>query len=145
MFKIKSEQIRVFQPDAEEAFVGRVMEYLKEKHADATVYLPPGASHTVADLPDEIFREIVRVGIRRARDYGIKWKSTLLSFVVLLFIVAPNFDRHPKARNFFSRTTIIDDEAMERLMDEMTDEDWATIEKRYDPRAWKLMIGEEVN
>ena len=145
MFKIKSEQIRVFQPDAEAAFVVQVMDYLKEKHADATVHLPQGISYTVADLPEETFREIVRVGLRRAGDYRIKWKSTLLSFVVLLFIVAPNFDRHPKARNFFNQTTIIDDEAMERFMDEMTDRDWEAIEKRYDPQAWKLMIVEEVN
>src|SRR5215213_2973987 len=141
MFKIKSEQIRMFQTDAEEAFVGRVMEYLKENHADATVQLP-GESTTVAGLTDEFFREMVRGGLNRARNHGIEWKSTLLSFVVLLFIVAPNFDRHPKARKFFSETETIDDAALESLMDEMADEAWELIEKRYDPQAWTLPVNE---
>jgi hypothetical protein len=139
MFKIKSEQIRMFQPDAEEAFVVRVMEYLVENHPDATVQLPAETT-TVAKLTDEVFRELVRGGLNRARNHGIEWQSTLLSFVVLLFIVAPNFDRHPKARRFFSETETIDDAAMENLMDEMTDEDWEAIEKRYDPQAWTLSI-----
>jgi hypothetical protein len=134
----------MFQPDAEEAFVGRVMDYLKEKHADATVQMPLEKC-AVADLGDEIFREMVRGGIARARNHGIEWKSTLLSFVVLLFIVAPNFDRHPKARKFFSETETIDDAALENLMDEMTDEDWEAIEKRYDPQAWTLPVQEGVN
>ena len=139
MFRVKAEQIRMFQPDAEEAFVVRVMDYLKEKHPDAIVQLPHGESR-VAGLPDNIFRETVRDGIRRGGDYGIEWKSTLLSFVVLLFIVAPNFDRHPKARKFFRETETIDDAALESFLDEMTDEDWAAIEKRYDPRAWNLLV-----
>jgi hypothetical protein len=142
MFKIKSEQIRLFQPDAEEAFVVRVMDYLKERHPDAAVQFPEITSR-VAELPDETLQKTVRGGLERGREYGIEWKSTLLSFVVLLFIVAPNFDRHPKARDFFARTETIDDAALESLIDEMTDEDWTAIEKRYDPEALNLTTGEE--
>ena len=144
MFKIKSEQIRLFQPDAEEAFVGRVMDYLRENHSNAEIGLPDGKT-TVAALADEKLRLMVQDGLRRGGDYRIEWKSTLLSFVVLLFIVAPNFDRHPKARKFFNETETIDDAALEGLMDEMTDENWAAIERRYDPQAWNLTINEEVN
>ena len=144
MFKIKSEQIRLFQPDAEEAFVGRVMEYLLENHPDATVEIPHETMR-VNNLADEILREMVRGGLARARNHGIEWKSTLLSYVVLQFIVAPNFDRHPKARKFFRETAPIDDAGLESLTDEMTDEDWEMIEKRYDPQAWNLTINEEVN
>jgi hypothetical protein len=141
MFKIKSEQIRLFQPAAEEAFVGRVMDYLKENHAAEPVRLPNGET-TVAGLPDETLREMVRGALARAGDYRIVWKSTRLSFVVLLFIGAPNFDAHPKAASFFRQTETIDDAALENLTDEMTDEDWAEVEKNYDPQAWNLPIAE---
>jgi hypothetical protein len=141
MFKIKSEQIRLFQPDAEAAFVVRVMDYLKENHADEVVHLP-NSTVRVAELPDGILREMVRGGIIRAENHGIEWKSTLLSFVVLLFSAAPNFDRHPKARKFFSENATIDDAALESLMDAMTDEDWEALEKRYDPQAWTLPVNE---
>ena len=142
MFKIKSEQIRLFQPDAEEAFVARVMDYLKENHADDDVQLPSGKT-TVAGIKDDILTELVRGGIKRGRDYRIEWKSTLLSFVVLLFTGAPNFDEYPKVSSFFVGAETVDDEALESLMDEMTDEDWATVEKNYDPQAWNLVFSEE--
>ncbi len=144
MLKIKSEQIRLFQPDAEAAFVGRVMDYLKENHAETDVHLSDGTTR-VAELPDAILRKLVRGGLKRGRDYRIEWKSTLLSFVVLLFIAAPNFDAHPKAANFFAQTETVDDTALESLMDEMTDEDWTEIEKSYDAAAWNLPISEGVN
>jgi hypothetical protein len=142
MFKIKSEQIRLFQPDAEEAFVVRVMDYLKENHADSEVQLPNGKT-TVAGIKDEILNELVRGGIKRGRDYRIEWKSTLLSFVVLLFIGAPNFDEYPKVSSFFVGAETVDDATLEGLMDEMTDEDWTTVESIYDPQAWNLVISEE--
>lgn len=145
MFKIKSEQIRLFQPEAEEAFVARVAEYIRENHADALVRLPDAAATKTAALPDEIFRALVRGGVKRGRAYGIELKSTLISFVVLLFIVAPNFDRHPTARKFFKETEPIDDEAFQALLDEMTDADWEEIEKRYAPRTWELPVAEGVN
>lgn len=144
MLKIKSEQIRLFQPDAEAAFVVRVMDYLKENHAETDVNLPNGAMR-VDELPDEILRQMVRGGLKRGGEYRIEWKSTLLSFVVLLFIAAPNFDAHPKAANFFAQTETIDDAALESLMDEMPDEDWTEIEKSYDAAAWNLTISEGVN
>ncbi len=144
MLKIKSEQIRLFQPDAEAAFVVRVMDYLKENHIETDVNLPNGTIR-VDELPDEILRQMVRGGLKRGGEYRIEWKSTLLSFVVLLFIAAPNFDAHPKAANFFAQTETIDDAALESLMDEMTDEDWTEIEKSYDAAAWNLTISEGVN
>lgn len=122
----------------------RVMDYLKENHAEEAIQLPTGKS-TVSELSDETLREMVRGGIGRGKNYGIEWKSTLLSFVVLLFIVAPNFDRHPKARKFFRETEKIDDEALEDFLDEMTDEDYEAIEKRYYVPAWNLPAGEGVN
>ena len=98
---------------------------------------------TVAGIADEILGELVRGGIKRGRDYRIEWKSTLLSFVVLLFIGAPNFDEYPKVSSFFVGAETVDDAALESLMDEMTDEDWTTVESIYDPQAWNLVISEE--
>jgi len=144
MFKISSEQIRTFQPDAEEAFIGRVMEYLKENHADEKVQIPDGKVE-VGTLPEKTLRELVRGGLKRAAEHGIEWKSTLLSYLVLMFAVAPNFDRHPKARRFFSENETIDDERFEIFLDEMTDEDYAAIDRRYDVKAWNLPLVEGEN
>ena len=134
----------MFQPEAEAAFAREVMEYLRKNHAAQDVETAKGKT-TVAALPDAALREMVEDGIRRARDYRIEWKSTLTSFVVLLFVGAPNFDEHPKVSSFFVGAETVDDEALESLLNEMTDEDWDEVEKNYDPRAWNLMFNEEEN
>lgn len=139
MLIIRSEQIKVFQADAESAFVRRVMDYLKENHAETLVRLPHSTS-SVAELPDEILQTTVQSGIKRGSSYGIALKSTLLSFVVILFLAAPNFDEHPKAVSFFSQKENIDDNDFEGLIDEMTDEDWAEVEARYNNQMWNLPI-----
>ncbi len=139
MLKISSEQIRTFQPDAAEAFVRRVMEYLRENHADAEVRYPQGAT-TVGALGDDYLAENVRGGLMRAGDHGIDWKSTLLSFVVLMFLTAPNFDEHPKAAQFFRSAQKVTDEELESFVNEMTDEDWERVEANYDAAAWNLPL-----
>ena len=144
MFKVKAEQIRLFQPDAEAAFVRRAMDYLRENHAEVEVRLAARKT-TVRELTDDALREMVRGGIRRGRGWRIEWKSTLLSFVVLLFVGAPNFDEHPKVSSFFVGAETVDDAALESLLDEMTDEDWSAVEKNYDPAAWNLIDSEESN
>jgi hypothetical protein len=139
MFKISSDQMKVFQPDAETAFVRRVMDYLKENHAETFVNL----SHdklAIGELPAEILETLVQDGIRRGGDYGIAWRSTLLSFIVLLFLTAPNFDEHPKPKNFFSEYKTIEDNDLEMLVEQMTDEDWAEVIDRYDAEKWNLPV-----
>jgi hypothetical protein len=137
MQKIRNEQIRAFQPEAEAAFERRAADYLKKKHSGVSVLLP-GSTTTIGELSDEKLLELVRGGIARARSYGIEWKSTLLSFVTLLFLAAPNFDRHPKAVRFFSKNERITDEMLKDFLDTMTDEDWEEVEKAYDAGAWNI-------
>lgn len=43
MSTIRSEQVEVFQPGADEAFVRRVAGYLRTKHAGQVVRLPEGS------------------------------------------------------------------------------------------------------
>lgn len=137
MLKIKAEQIRFFQTDADEAFVRRVTEYLRENHSEAEARIS-GDKKTVVEISDETLREMVRGGIKRAEKHGISWKSTLLSFVVLMFLAAPNFDEHPKSVAFFSQNETITDENFEAFLDEMTDEDWETVENNYDETVWSI-------
>jgi hypothetical protein len=144
MFKIKSEQIRMFQPEAEAAFREQVFEYVKKNHAADGVATVHGKSR-VGELPDKWLRQMVEDGIRRGRQYRIEWQSTLQTFVVLLFMTAPNFDEHPKVSSFFVGAGTVDDAALESLLEEMTDEDWDEVEKNYDPKAWNLGFDEEIS
>lgn len=140
MLKIRSEQTRPFEAQAENAFIERVMEYLRKNHADAPVRLPKieSAAAGVSELTDKVLREMVIGGIARARNYGMTWKSTLISFVVLMFIVAPNFDEDGRVEKVLKNGQIPADERVEKLLDELSDEEWDAVGEKYDPAAWQL-------
>jgi hypothetical protein len=143
MLKIRSEQIRPFEPQAEAAFVRRVMEYLREKHADDVVRLPKYQSK-VRDLSDKVLREMVAGGIARGRNYGMTWKSNLISFVVLMVMVAPNFDEDERVENNLKDGGVPAEERLDKVLDELTDEEWDAIAKNYDAEAWQLPLEIEI-
>ena len=139
MFKIRSEQIRLFQPDAEEAFVRRVMSYVRERHGNRSVNLPDGAV-IISGLSEETLREMVEGGIARARAYGITWKSSLMSYVMLMFLTAPNFDEHRAVAEFLTNEEIEPDRRIDKMMDEISNKIWPEVEAHYDPKTWNLRI-----
>lgn len=137
MLKIRKDQINLFQPDAEEAFVRRVMNFVREHHGDRNVRLPEGDMR-VADLSDEMLRPMVEDGIARARRYGITWKSSLISFVVLMFLTAPNFDEHRAVYDYLTNEKIEADRRIDKMMEELPNQVWREARKLYAPETWKL-------
>src|SRR5215208_5758740 len=94
MLIIRAEQLEIFRPVAEAAFVRRVVERLREHHADTVIQLPNEVI-LVKQISDDRLYEMARFAIARAREYGMDWESSVTAFVVLMFVAAPNFDKHP--------------------------------------------------
>jgi hypothetical protein len=135
MLKIRTEQIQAFQPLAEEGFEWRVVDYIKTSHAQVSIQLLTGR-FTVSQLPDATLHTMVREGIRRARAYGMTWQSTITSFVVLMFVTAPNFDEHPLIKRVLKDERIKPDLRIEQLWEQTKDQNWRAAEQMYDPSAW---------
>ena len=125
MLRIREEQLRQFEPQADAALVARIVEHLHEEHADVT-----------DTLPDDVLREMVEAGMARARGHGLTWESSLAAFVALMFEIAPNFDEHPRVRHYLDSSTVPPDERLNRLAASLSDEDWEAIERDYDAAAW---------
>lgn len=138
MLKIRSEQIRPFEQDAENAFIERVMSFLRENHADEKVCFR-GKKSLVAELPENDLRTMVENGVARARSYGLTWKSSLISFVVLMFSVAPNFDRHLFVWGTLRDDNIPAERRIDVIIEQMSDEDWRIIAEGYDEKAWEIV------
>jgi hypothetical protein len=137
MLKIRPEQMAAFQPVADEMFIGRVVEHLREKYADRPVWLPGGDS-TVKQLPDATLREMVRGGVARARGYGMTDESSLAAFVAIMVRMAPNFDRHPLLERMLKDGQVAPDARVEHLLKQATKQNWEAVIKGYDPAAWGL-------
>jgi len=135
MLTIRGDQIQSFDNVADEMFVDRVSQYLREHHADTAIQLPEATS-TVQDLNDETLHDLVRHGITRAREYGITHESTLAAFVVLQFETAPNFDDHPLLRRVLKDDRVDANLRIDRLLERATPENWQAVKTRYDAGAW---------
>lgn len=138
---IRQEQMRAFQEVADKAFISQTADFLREKHADATLNLPEGG-FIVAQISDEILHQLVGNGMARARRYGMKQKSSLEAFVVLMVLVAPNFDGHPLIRKVLTDPSVPPDSRIDALWKRTRDENWQAAAARYDRTAWFAAVEE---
>lgn len=113
----------------------KIIEYLRENHADALVELPDRAV-LVNSIPDETLYAMIKTGIAGARSYGMRWESSLGAFVVLMFVAAPNFDDHPLIQRILKDESIGPDSRIDQLWERTTDQNWEAIQQNYDPSCW---------
>jgi hypothetical protein len=137
MLKIRPEQFEVFQPVAESSFVRRVVEHLREHHADAVIQLPNEVV-LLKQIPDERLSAMVRNEIMRARDYGMDWESSVTAFVVLSFTSAPNFDRHPLIQRVLRDERVHANSRIDQLWERTSEENWKAVLQSYDVNAWAM-------
>ncbi len=74
----------------------------------------------------------------RAKDHGLKLESSLASFVILMFEIAPNFDEHPVFKKYMNDSSVDPDDRVDRMLDQATDQDWDEARSRYDFVAWEM-------
>ena len=137
MLIIRPEQFEAFQPVAEAAFVRRIVELLREENGEAVVQLP-NEIVLVRQLSDGRLYPIVRAGIARARKYGMDWESSITPFIVLMFVVAPNFDGHPLIQRILNDEKVDANSRVDELWERTSDDNWDAARKNYDPAAWEL-------
>jgi hypothetical protein len=138
MLKIRTEQIKVFQPVAETAFLNRLVEYLQKQHPQVAVQL--GESLVViCQIPTEQLKTLVEQGIKRARAYSMTDESSIAAFVVLMFVTAPNFDEHPLIQRLLNDEKILPNERIDGLWQRTTEQNWQVVKQNYNPNAWKAM------
>ena len=135
MLRIRAEQFEVFQPAAEAAFLRRVVEYLQGNHADVVVQLPNEVV-LVKQISDDRLRRMAKQAIARAREYGMDWESSVTAFVVLMFVAAPNFDKHPLIQRVLKDERTPANSRIDQLWERTSEENWEAIRKNYDPTDW---------
>lgn len=135
--KIRPEQLEAFQPVADAAFVRRLVSHLRSNHEDSEVTIPSGRLK-VAQVSDDVLRRMVESGIARARTYGMTWESSIASFVVLMFLTAPNFDKHPLIERGLRDEQVDANGRIENLWHRVSGQNWQAVESYYDVDAWAV-------
>lgn len=132
---IRSEQMTAIEDAAEEKFARRIADHLLRQYANSVVTLPDSKS-TVAELPEETLDTLVRNSIEYARGYGLNQESSIAAFSALRFEVAPNFDKHNLSRLILGDESFEPNARIDQLLEILTEKNWETIQKTYDPEAW---------
>ena len=126
MLTIKQDQMDVFQQHMEQNFVRLLAQELRQEHPDE-----------VAALDDkELYRRIT-IGIQRAARYGLEDEYSLETFTTLMFVAAPNFDRHALFQEVLSAPDLPPERRLEYAMEISMDEDWQQIEDNRDDSIWQ--------
>jgi hypothetical protein len=136
MLKIRSEQMKAFQPVAEAAFVRRVIEHVREHHSSTVIQLPAEVV-PLKQVSDEKLYAMVETGIARARAYGMDWESSITAFVVTMFTAGPNFDKHPLIQRVLRDDRVEPNSRMDELWERTSEENWEAVNSKYDPTAWE--------
>ena len=141
MLIIRREQFEVFKPIAEEVFITSVVEYVRTAHGVRTILLPDGVT-TIDAIPETTLRAMVKGGIEEARNYDLTSKSAIISYVVLMFLTAPNFDQHPLIQHTLLDEKIDPNLRLNELWTKTVDQNWVAIKQSYEPSEWNLKIEE---
>lgn len=91
-----------------------IYDHLAEENPDA-----------LADIEDAVIQARIRAGIRRARKHGLDTDGAAVAFVTLMFLVAPDFDRHPAIKQALANSALPADERIRTLFSATTEDDWA--------------------
>lgn len=137
MLRIRSEQMESFRPVAEEAFVIRTAEHVRDNHSDVAVQVTDKVL-VVKQISDDLLRDMVRRGIARAREYGMNWESSITAFVVLMFVAAPDFDKHALIQRVLKDERVAANSRIDQLWEKTSEENWQAVKENYDVTAWNL-------
>ncbi len=137
MFQLKKHHQDSFQNKAEADFVSEVIDYLRENHADTVVKLPNG-EFKVVDLTEETLRRMVNNGIIQAKKHGLERRRYLISYIVLMFVSAPNFDKYEKISNVLNSCLKISEIYFNDIFQRTNDADWLEIYNQYNFNSWCL-------
>lgn len=125
-FVMRKDHIAALDRAAEEVFASEVVVHLRKNH-----------HKVVGEIPEDKLRQMVEVGIGRARRNRLTMDTSITAFVALMFEVAPNFDEHPRVRQFLVERNTAPDDAIFQLSDYLTAKDWEEASRLYSPSAWR--------
>lgn len=136
MLKIRNQQMQAFQSVAETAFLRKLVEYLYENHPQIAVQIGENLS-VICQIPEKELKILVASAINHARTYGITSESSLAAFVVLMFVIAPNFDEHPLIKRLLEDEKIAPNDRIDSFWQHTTEQNWQMVKQNYDPKVWQ--------
>ncbi len=123
--KIQKDQYDHFLQQDEQEFIETIVEYMQGRSPEL-----------VDNIPPDMLQEMVKNGIARARRYGLHTDENLISFVAVMFEIAPDFDEHPAIQAVLTDQSLAPEERFKAIFDNVPPEAWEEAEQNRDSEAW---------
>lgn len=96
-------------------------------------------SHPTYRQSDDMLRDSIRAGFKRALQHGLTTDEQLMEYVLVMFASAPNFDQHPMIARVLGDQRFPIEVRWERIFEEDFDDFWGEISEPdfYDGEYWK--------
>jgi hypothetical protein len=130
---IRSSQIDALKRDRFNCYVKKLVDLLRTRYSDTIVQLTAG-SRPVARLPEALLDRLIHASVEKGLQYHLSSESDIATFVLWKFVVAPNFDRHPRCQEVLRDSSA--EGRIDHLRRVMSDDDWEIARARYDSDAW---------
>jgi hypothetical protein len=125
MLTIYQNQMSAFQKMIDYQFVASLNAHLRQHY-----------QRYVDKLSDEVLSRRIRKGLAMARRYRMESAGNQALFVLLMFIVAPNFAMHPPIAKILMSRDEPDDTRMHFLVNLVDENQWREAARSYDPSFW---------
>jgi len=132
MLVIRKEQMEVFQNLSDKAFAAKIISCLRQSHPE-----------WFADIPEDSLVTRTLCAIRRSRRYHLGSDEDVVTFVALMFSVAPDFDTHPPIHAVLTDQNISVSHRIAALLCLVAPADWDRVRERPSAEAWRQIIEEE--
>jgi hypothetical protein len=130
MFRIRTPQRRSL---GDKDFIDRLEESIAEDTLGRKV-----SAEERARLP---IREMIEHGVEVARGYGLATQRDLALFVLNMLTINPEFHRQPRIHAILKDPALSPPERRERLLADVSDEEWDEAAKMTDPdRYWARVL-----
>ena len=117
--------MRALQKMVDNRFVASLNAYLRQHY------------HRYVDkLSDDVLSRRIRKGLALARRYRMESASSKALFILLMFMVAPNFAFQPAIAEVLMRTDKSGDWRLRFLVNQVTKDHWLEAARSYDPNFW---------
>lgn len=110
---IRNNQIEAMKSMEDEILYGKIYVHIRSDPEQDT-------SH----LNEKELMSLIKTGVKKGKEYGLTWVSSLTAFVSLTILIAPNFDQYPPAQQILTDERIDADDRPLALVNELTEEDW---------------------
>lgn len=81
-------------------------------------------------------REMIGAALVRAQGHGFSEFEDVVVYMTWMFVMAPNFDAHPKLAQVLANKTISAKERIQMLLGDAYITAWEEAEDNYDEDAW---------